>query len=170
VGRTDFTLEDAAPVHAVRCVKGPSRPVAPLGEGTLAWRFISHLSLNYLSLLDNGEKEGAEALRQMLELYAPAVNVAMRRQIEGVRSVRTRPSVRRLPFTGPLAYGRGIQIELEVEELAFEGGSAFLFGSVMEQFFARHVSINSFTETVLRSNARGEILRGTPRCGQRPIA
>jgi type VI secretion system protein ImpG len=170
VGRTDFTLEEAAPIRGVRCVKGPSRPVAPRGEGTFAWRFISHLSLNYLSLLNNSEEEGADALRQMLELYAPSTDTALRRQIDGVRSVRARPSVRRLPFPGPLAYGRGIQIELEIDELAFQGSSAFLFGTVLEQFFARHVSINSFTETVLRSNVRGEIMRGIPRCGRRPIA
>ena len=96
-------------------------------------------------------------------------DVGMKKQIEGVRSIRTRPSVRRLPFSGSLAYGRGVEIDLEVDELAFQGGSAFLFGSVMEQFFARHVSINSFTETVLRSLARGHIMRWVPRCGERPI-
>ena len=74
----------------------------------------------------------------------------MKKQIEGVRSVRTRRSVRRLPFAGSIAYGRGVEIDLEVDELAFQGGSAFLFGSVMERFFSRHVAINSFTETVIR--------------------
>ncbi len=43
----------------------------------------------------------------------------------------------------------------KVDELAFEGGSAFLLGAVLERFFARYVSINSFTETVLRSDNRG---------------
>jgi type VI secretion system protein ImpG len=93
----------------------------------------------------------------------------MKKQIEGVRSVRTRRSVRRLPFAGSIAYGRGVEIEVEVDELAFQGGSAFLFGSVMEQFFSRHVAINSFTETALRSLARGPIMRWVPRCGERPI-
>jgi len=77
--------------------------------------------------------------------------------------------VRRLPLNGPLAYGRGLEIALEIDELAFEGASAFLFGAVMEQFFARHVSMNCFTETLLRSHARGEIMRWVPRCGERPI-
>ena len=44
-----------------------------------------------------------------------------------------------------------------------------MFGAVMEQFLARYVSINSFTETVLRSNSRGELMRWKPRCGTRPI-
>jgi type VI secretion system protein ImpG len=150
-------------------VKGPSKPLAPLGEGPVAWRFISHLSLNYLSLLDSSVEEGAAALREMLALYAANADVGMRRQIEGVRSVRTRPTVRRLPFRGPLAYGRGVEIDLDVDELAFQGGSAFLFGAVMERFFSRHVSLNSFTETALRSSARGAIMRWSPRCGERPI-
>jgi type VI secretion system protein ImpG len=169
VGKTDFTLGAAAPVQAIRCVKGPSRPLAPLGEGPLAWRFISHLSLNYLSLLDSSASDGAAALRDMLALYAESADAAMKKQIEGVRSVRTRRSVRRLPFAGAIAYGRGVEIDLEVDELAFQGGSAFLFGSVMERFFARHVAINSFTETALRSLARGPIMRWVPRCGERPI-
>jgi type VI secretion system protein ImpG len=169
VGKTDFTLGSAAPVAAIRCVKGPSKPLAPLGEGALAWRFINHLSLNYLSLLDANESDGAAALREILSLYATSADAAMKRQIDGVRSVRTKRSVRRLPYVGRIAYGRGIEVELEVDELAFQGGSAFLFGSVMEQFFSRHVAINSFTETALRSLARGPIMRWVPRCGQRPI-
>ena len=169
IGKTDFTLGSAAPVQAIRCVKGPSKPLAPLGEGPLAWRFISHLSLNYLSLLDSGEADGAAALREILTLYAASADAGMKKQIDGVRSVRTKRSVRRLPYAGALAYGRGIEVELEVDELAFQGGSAFLFGSVMEQFFSRHVAINSFTETALRSLARGPIMRWVPRCGERPI-
>jgi type VI secretion system protein ImpG len=169
VGRTDFDLDSAAPVQAIRCLKGPSRPRAALGDGPLAWRFISHLSLNYLSLLDLNQAEGAAAVREMLELYAVGADAASRKQIEAVRNVKARPAVRRLPFAGALAYGRGVEIELEVDELGFQGGSAFLFGSVMEQFFARHVSINSFTETVLCSLARGQIMRWVPRCGERPI-
>jgi type VI secretion system protein ImpG len=169
VGKTDFNLDSAAPVQAIRCVKGPSRPRAAHGDGPLAWRFISHLSLNYLSLLDSKDAEGAAALREILGLYAVAADAALKKQIDAVHSVRARPVVRRLPFPGSLAYGRGVEIELEVDELGFQGGSAFLFGSVMEQFFARHVSINSFTETVLRSLARGQVMRWVPRCGERPI-
>ena len=70
---------------------------------------------------------------------------------------------------GPLCFGRGLQVVLEMDEMFFEGGSAFLLGSVLEHFLARHVSINSFTETVLRTVARGEIMHWPARCGLRPI-
>jgi len=38
---------------------------------------------------------------------------------------------------------------------------------VLDRYFARHVSINSFTETVLRSEHRGEINRWGSQWGAR---
>lgn len=168
LGKTDFTLDVAAPVAAIRVVAGPSRPYAPLADGAVSWRAISHLSLNYLSLVDATPEEGAAALRDLLELYAPTADASARRQIDGVRSVHVKPVVRRLPVPGPLAFGRGLEITIAVDDLAFEGGSAYLLGAVLDRYFARYVSINSFTQTVLRSGTRGEINRWLPHSGARP--
>ena len=169
VSKSDFALDIAAPVVAIKCVGGPSRPFSPLAAGSVSWRAISHLSLNYLSLMNSTEMEGAAALRDMLELYAVTADAAAKRQIAGIKSVRVAPAVRRVRGAGPPAFGRGLEITLDIEEFAFEGGSAFLLGAVLEHFFARHVSINSFTETALRSQSRGEIHRWAPQWGMRPI-
>ena len=168
-GDTDFHLDFSAPVAAIRCIKGPSKPYSPVWQGEQSWRFISHLSLNYLSLLNTDEREGASALRQMLTLYASGTESSVKKQIEALHGVRAGPVVKRLPGGGPIAFGRGVGIALEVDELGFQGASAFLFGSVMDRSLARYVSINSFTETVLRSTGRGEIMRWEPKCGTRPI-
>jgi len=165
-----FTLEQAAPVRAVRIVKGPSRPWSPVREGGFEWRLVNALAGNYLTLVDADPQHGAAALRALLDLHAATGDAGTRQQIEGVRSVGMTPVVRRLPEAGPLTFGRGLAVRLEVDELAFQGASAFLFGSVMERFFARHVSINTFTETTLRSPERGEIKRWAPRWGDRMIA
>jgi type VI secretion system protein ImpG len=45
----------------------------------------------------------------------------------------------------------------------------FLLGAVLEQFFAKYVSINSFTETVLRTAQRQEVMRWPTRIGRRHI-
>ena len=66
---------------------------------TSSWRAISHLSLNYLSLVNSTEQEGAAALRDLLELYAASSDSSARKQIESIRSVRVSPVVRRLPST-----------------------------------------------------------------------
>lgn len=168
IGSTDFTLDIAAPVAAIRVLGRPSPPCSPVADGVNAWRAISHLSLNYLSLMDLTPAAGAAALRDVLELYAPASDVVGKRQIEGLRSARVQPIVRRLPGNGAPGFGRGLEIVIEVDELAYEGASAFMFGAVLQQFLARHASINSFVEVVLRSASRGEIHRWMPAWGKRP--
>ena len=165
---SDLALDIAAPVAGLRIVGKASRPLAPLVDGGVAWRAINHLSLNYLSLVDSTPAEGAAALRDLLDLYANSADATARRQIEGIRSVQVGRVVRRLPASGPIAFGRGLEISLNVDSLAFEGGSAFLFGSVLNQYLRRYVSLNSFTETVLRSDSRGEINRWVPQWGARP--
>ncbi|MCA9215634.1 MAG: type VI secretion system baseplate subunit TssF, partial [Planctomycetales bacterium] len=56
-----------------------------------------------------------------------------------------------------------------MEESAFEGTGMFLLGAVLEEFFAKYVSLNSFTETVIQSVDRGEIIRWPARIGRRQI-
>ncbi len=171
IGRanTDFSLQISAPVQSVRILCGPTRPrTSPIhNSGELSWRLINQLSLNYLSLIDNNQKQGAAALRELLAVYIAAVDPAALRQIEAVHSVASRPIVRRIPAAGPIMYGRGVEISLTLDEGGFEGSGAFLLGSVLEEFFARYVSINSFTETVLHSLTRGEIARWPLRTGRR---
>lgn len=167
-GRTDFFIESGAPVESVRCVAGPSPPRASHAWGETSWRLISHLSLNYLSLTDTDDGRGAAALRELLNLYGDVTDPSLRRQVEGVRSAVGRPVVRRLPMDGPASFARGVEVTLECDEAAFEGTSVVLLGLVLERFFAKYVSINSFAETVLRSSQRGEIVRWPLTIGRRP--
>ncbi len=165
---SDFTLRVSAPVRSIRILRGPSRPYPALAEGALTWRLISHLGLNYLSLTDVDAAQGAAALREMLDLYGNLADPSVRRQIQGVRSMALAPVFRRLPEPGPIVFGRGVEIALKIDEVAFSGASPYLFGAVLEQFFSRHVSLNAFTEFALSSLQRGEIARWTPRVGRRP--
>jgi len=167
--RTDFTVEGGAPVEVVRCIAGPSYPRQSPAFGATSWKLISHLSLNYLSLIDRGPDAGAQMLRDMLALYADPNDAAAARQIEGVRSVSYQPVVRRVPIAGPISYGRGLEIALTLEDASFEGAGLLSLGSVLERFFARYVSINSFTQTRLQSAARGEVKTWPVRVGGRHV-
>ena len=40
---------------------------------------------------------------------------------------------------------------------------------MLDRFFAKYVSINAFTETVLMNPERGEVIRWPMRLGQRPV-
>ncbi len=166
---TDFTLAVSAPVASVRCVAGPSAPRPCRGDGEYAWRFLSHLGLNYLSLVDTDALQGAAALRELLRLYVPASGSIAARQLEGLLSVEAHPVVRRIPGAGPVAVGRGLQLRLLIDEAPFGGSGGILLAAVLDRFFAKYVSINAFTETVMRSPERGEVMRWPMRIGQRPI-
>lgn len=165
----DFDCIDSFPVQRVRMVRGPSRPVSPVVHQGLGWRVVDHLALNYLSLSDSSATEGAAALREMLMLYAVHADEARQSQVRGLLSVRTKPITRRLPLPGPIAFGRGLEAQLEVDSTAFHGHSAFLFGAVMSHFLARHVEVNHFVETVLNIAGKGEAMRWRPQCGTRQI-
>ena len=165
VGKTDFTVESSAPVLSARCIAGPTIPQPSFAEGETAWRLVNHLALNYLSIVDDGQQEGAAALRELLRLYCPENDPAVLAQIEGLRSVSAKPIVRRLPVPGPITHGRGLQVELLLEDAAFEGSGAFLMGAVLEQFFAKYVSLNAFTETVVKTTRRGTIMKWPARVG-----
>ncbi len=165
----DFTLDIGAQVDAVRCLAGPTDPRPAHSEGEHAWRLITHLSLNYLSLLNNDETKGATALRDLLRLYGDFGEPAVAKQIDGLLTVNGRPVVRRIPIAGPMSFGRGMEITVTFDESAFEGAGAFLLGAVLERFFCKYVSINSFTQAVVRTRERGEMMRWPVRTGTRTL-
>ncbi len=164
---TDFTIAVNAPVASIRCIVGPTTPRPCRTDGDYAWRFISHLSLNYLSLTDNDKQQGAASLRELLRLYVPAGSTVIARQLDSLLSVASKPIVRRIPGAGPVCAGRGLEVTINLDASAF--GGAILLGAVLDRFFAKYISINGFTETVLRSPDRGEIMRWPLRLGLRPI-
>lgn len=145
-------------------------PKVALAEGAATWPIVSHLDINYLTLNDSNEQQGAQALRELLSIYAPLADLSVRKQIDAITHISVAPVTRRLPVKGQILMGRGVRIELTVDEAAFAGTSPYLLGSVLEQVFPRHVGQNSFTETTLRSLQRGEIGRWKLRMGARPIA
>jgi type VI secretion system protein ImpG len=168
-GRTDFTVEGGGPIESVRSICGPGFPRPSPAFGATAWKLISHLSLNYLSLVDRKPQDGAQMLRDLLALYADCNDAAQMRQIEGVRNVSYQPVVRRIPMLGPISYGRGLEITLTVDESSFEGAGIIALGSVLERFFGRYVSLNSFTQLRLESSARGAVKTWPVRVGCRQI-
>ena len=168
-GTTDFLLESAAPVEAIRCIAGPSTPRRAPAFGDTAWNIVSHLSLNYLSLVESDPARGARMLRELLALYADPEDPAAARQIEGVLQVGYAPVVRRIPMPGPITFGRGLEITLTLDDAAFEGTGVLPLAAVLERFFARYVSLNSFAQTRLASSTRGELKRWPVRAGTRQL-
>ena len=169
-GAADFTMVNSAAVSRIEILRGPTRPTPAFAEHELAWRLISHLSVNYLSLADQDAQALPQTLRRMLELYGAATDDIALRQVEGIRLSAARAINARLPGTGPLVFGRGTAVDITVDEHGLSGSSPFLLGAVLERFLARHASVNSFVQLTMRSaGARGVIHRWPIRHGKRPV-
>jgi type VI secretion system protein ImpG len=134
----------------------------PSGKAAL-WRLISHLSLNYLSLVD----EGKEAFQEILKLYNFTGSAFSEKQVDGIAALRSRRHFARLISENGITFARGTRVEIEFDEEQYAGTGAYLFASVLEHFLGEYVSLNSFTQLTARTRQRKEVLgEWPPRAGQ----
>tara|TARA_R110002049_G_scaffold10127_3_gene50395 strand:- start:103452 stop:105329 length:1878 start_codon:yes stop_codon:yes gene_type:complete len=165
-GQADlFYLPDGGPVAKITTPVSPTRPRPTLAQGDAAWRLISHLSLNYLSIAQSDGGDGAAALRELVGLYAPKGDRAVNMQLEGIVGVSSRPIVRRMSDGVLSTAVRGLEITVTLDDSFFEGTGVYLLGAVLQRFFRKQATINSFTETVLRTQQNGELARWRPETG-----
>jgi type VI secretion system protein ImpG len=165
-GHTDFDLQSGAPIESIRSITTPSRPHASFAEGDTTWRLVNLLSLNYLTLIDDG-MNGAQTLRNLLLVFCDQADISLRHQVEGLQSIQSRPILARLPSPGPITFARGLDISVKFDEAAFEGSGPFLLGAVLERFFGRYVTVNSVVQTRLTTDQRDEIACWPVRAGAR---
>ncbi|NVJ25480.1 MULTISPECIES: type VI secretion system baseplate subunit TssF [Myxococcus] len=157
----------ASPTQAkFKNISPVSRPArAPLGT-ELHWRLLSHLAINQHSLAD------AAALRRLMDLYnfhSLTDNLAARAsrlRINSIRAVETKPVTRFLEGA-PL---RGHRTRVDLDEENFMGvGDSFLFGCVLEELLASHVTINSFNELSIRLHPSQTEYMWLPRNGSQTL-
>ncbi len=161
---SDFELEGAAPMKRIVALRKPTGPVRPPMGKSVLWRLVSHLSLNYLSLVS----EGKDALQEILRLYDLGRTAYSQNVIQSILQVRSRPHFARLVSEQGVSFARGLRIEMEIDEDQFTGGGAFLFAAVLERFFGLSASLNSFTQLSVTTPQRKEgLYEWEPRSGRR---
>ena len=160
---------DASGVPArVKVVRAPTRPLPPMGIGDAAWRIIGHLTPNYATLVPEEGSDGG-LLRNHLALYGRPDDPVMRSQIDGITAASSRHITRRIPGLGRMAMARGLKVEIELDDSAFDQASMFLFSAVIERFLTGFSIVNSFTETHFKTKLQGEIAAWPPRIGRRQV-
>lgn len=161
--RGDFQLEGAAPLSRIRCLIKPSETLRPPLRRGAQWRLISHLTLNYLSVAENGR----EALQEILRLYDFSDSPVIQQQIAGISNVSSRRIVGRPPSMPWNGFCRGMEVTIEFDEQKYVGSGVFLLASVLERFLGLYASINSFTQLVAKIQQREEPLKQwPPRAGE----
>ncbi len=158
----DFNMESAAPVSKIICLIKPTPTRHPFLGGALQWRLISHLSLNYMSLVQGGE----EALKEILKLYDFDNSLANLQQINGIVSIDTKHVTKRIKRS----FCRGVQVAITFDEDKYVGTGLFLFAAVLERFLSQYVSVNSFCQFEMKTLQReGTVKLWPPRSGKQVL-
>lgn len=155
-----LTLEAGDPVETVRLLGAlrspqPAIPAAlPAGADgesradDLAWRLVSQLALNFLSLAKEGR--GVDPLHALLDLYAERGDPRLARNVRSIVRIDSRAVIERLAIEGPMCFGRGTEVTLHVDQSVLAGQSTLLLSGLLSRLFARHAGINGFVRTRTR--------------------
>lgn len=159
----DFEVEGIGSIKRAVVLRKPTVTLLLLmGRGAL-WRLISHLALNYLSIVE----EGKEAFQEILHLYNFSEAAELEKQIAGIVSLGSQRHFARLLSENGISFARGTRVQMELDENEFSGGGAFLFAAVIERFLALYCSLNSFSQLVVKTRQRREVMKEwPPRAGQ----
>jgi type VI secretion system protein ImpG len=166
-GRNEDMRTEAFPVKSIAVLRRPTRPRPPLGLGDAAWRVIAHLTPNFAALAD-GASSDPSVLRDHLALYGQEHDPLMSRQIDGILGVRSSRVTRRVNVDEAMAFARGTQIRVTLDDGSFDNGLMYAFASILDRFLSEFASVNSFVETVFESRDQGEFAAWPPRAGLRP--
>ncbi len=144
----------------------PSQPLRPILDGSLLWTLISNLSLNYLSLLSKDALSSVLRAYDFRALYDRQAERIAKRRLQAIVKVESRPIdklVQGLPV-------RGLCSSLYIDQDGFGSeGELFLFGTVLNHFFALYASINSFHQLELINVTNKEKYTWDSQVGMQPL-
>lgn len=141
----DFESETALPGVKILGLIRPRLPIRPQLSSALNWRLISQLSLN--QQLISG-KEGAQLIKETLELYNLQDDPAASRLISQLKDIQIKPLHKRLDPAYPSSLAHGLEVWLTFHPQASEFIDFYMFCSLLERFIGMYAPINSFTQTV----------------------
>ena len=155
-GDLDMAGQSAAKTFTV--LRRPTPSADPPKSRGQIWRLISLLSLNYLSLTEDGRT----AFQEILRLHNFTDSAHLENHIGSITDMSSGPHFALVQSDYGLVPARGTKVELDFDEQQFAGGGVYLFAAVLDRFLGGYASINSFSRLSVRTNLRKEVLRTWP--------
>ena len=141
------------PIKSIDCLSPPTPTLRPNLLERSAWKLISHLALNHLSIAGGGS--AAHALRELLRLHDLRDSAESRAALGALLAIDSKPGVARLPGGRAGAFVRGLEVTLTFDQQVWQSAGLFPMAQVLERFLAVQVSINAFSRVAA-------VLRGRP--------
>jgi type VI secretion system protein ImpG len=155
---------EGAALLRVRCLRKPTESQRPPLRRGLQWRLISHLSLNHLSIVE----QGRQALQEILRLYDFTNQAAVRKQVAGIVDVTSRPCLSRMNSDIGVVFCRGTEVTIEFDEEQYVGTGVFLLSSVLHRFMGLYSALNSFSRLTVRTR-KGVLKQWPPLAGEQVL-
>ncbi|MBB5019917.1 type VI secretion system protein ImpG [Chitinivorax tropicus] len=156
----DLFMEGGSSTRTIQLLRKPTATYRFSHTGDGSWRLISALSLNHLSLVE----QGGDALREILALYNLPGNSQNRRLIEGIEQVSTRGVTTRMAGNPFPTFVKGVEVRISVSPGNFVGTGVWLFAQIMSRFLGLYVHLNNFVQVVVVNAATGEVLHTCEPC------
>ncbi|EKM0668181.1 type VI secretion system baseplate subunit TssF [Cronobacter turicensis] len=136
---------------SVRNLCKPTLPVWPPAEDRFHWRVLSHLGSGFLNMMSS-----AEVLRGTLALYNWQEDELNNRRLEAIQQVEHH----RIQRFEQGCLLRGLDIEVTLDSNGFTGeGDVYLFGELLNRFFALYADMNQFNQLTLIVQPEGKCIR-----------
>jgi type VI secretion system protein ImpG len=162
----DFSAEDYPAVKQITALRRPTPSYDPPRVRSQLWRLVSQLSLNYLSL----SEEGVGSLQEILRLHNFTDSSYLENQIGGIVRLGSNPHFAIMQSVYGNLPARGTRVEIEFDERQFVGGGVYLFANILDRFLGCYTSINSFCQLAARTSQRKEPLgEWPPKAGYKPL-
>lgn len=144
-----WTVTSGLSITGLRVCAGPSQPIPAPEDQQGGACLLALLAHHHGGLQAPAGSDPAASLRELLSLLPQASSPSARACIEALRRLEFRAIVRRHPGPGPMAFARGIQARLTLDESLLAGASAYPFGAALHGYLSRQASLNQLFELVL---------------------
>jgi len=156
-------------IKAIRCLTPPTSRIGAEHGRTSMWKVVSQLSLNHLSLVDDGG--GGLELREILRAHDRVESNVTRAVIESIERVESAPCVVRVRLDDLPGMVRGLKVRVHLDSERLRTSGRLLFASILRRFLASVCSLNSFVQLETVSGRRGEdVYTWEPMTGDQVLA
>ncbi len=164
LGDLNQPTDNTPPRVEFKNIRGITPCQPPKFDDKLLWRMLSQLNANHFRLADR------DYLRGLLSLYLPALG-------EGAQDANQRriDAIEKVTVTAERRFIRGLPVEGNVVRVDCRGdhflspGTFYMFGCVLDEFFAGCTAINSFSAFTLFDTVNHETLKWPAKIGQQRL-
>lgn len=128
-------------------IKKPAPQAMPLGGFDSSWKLLTHLHLNYNSLL--GNEKPLESVKKFFSLYNHTESKKNTAYIESLKNIESIRTVAPIRIDNKNCVVQGTRVIVTIDHKIVSGG-LHLFIKFLDYFFAWFCGFNSFTQLVVR--------------------